>query len=138
MKFAAHPASADAGFKAKTIPCFIHGDKVEFQDRDSIMVWSWGSLLSSLGSMDSSLLIAAFPASCTVPDSPAATGTWDCIFKWVVWSLLALLAGFHPLTDPEGNDFPPDSKFAQLAGKPLHRDGWKACIWVRGGPRVLQ
>ena len=134
-KFAAHPLSSEPGFKEKVIPMFIHGDKVEFQDRDSIMVWSVGSLLSSLCSMDSSLLLSAFPSSCTVEDSDLVSrdGTWSAIFKWLVWSLLALLVGVHPLKDPDNNDFPPDSKFAKLAGKPLHPAGWRACIWVVEG-----
>ena len=34
-------------WKKLTIPLMVHGDAAEFQSRDSLMIWSWGSLLCS-------------------------------------------------------------------------------------------
>lgn len=70
-----HPMTLEKDWKKRTIPVFIHGDGVEFQGRDSIMVWSWGSLLSLFDSLDSHMLIAAFPKSCTCNE------TWQPIMK---------------------------------------------------------
>ena len=36
-----HPMKVQ-GWRKKTIPLFVHGDGVEYQTRDSLMVWSWG------------------------------------------------------------------------------------------------
>ena len=50
----------------KTCPIFIHGDGVEYQTRDSLMTWSWGSMLSKQDSLASHLLLVAFPKCCSV------------------------------------------------------------------------
>ncbi|MFZ4779433.1 MAG: family 78 glycoside hydrolase catalytic domain, partial [Terrimicrobiaceae bacterium] len=58
-------------WREKTIPLFVHGDGVEYHDRDSLMVFSYGSLLSVDGALCSCLLHAAIPKSCTLE------GTWS-------------------------------------------------------------
>ena len=77
----------------RTVPLFIHGDGCEFQTRDSLMTWSWGSLLSRSPSLSSHILLTAVPKSCTLTD------TWDPLDAWISWSFTALPKGMHPDRD---------------------------------------
>ena len=54
-----HPATLEKGWGQVTIPLFTHGDGVEYESRDSLMVWSFGPLLSQEQSLDSHLLMTA-------------------------------------------------------------------------------
>ena len=63
-----------------TIPLFLHGDGVEYESRDSLMVWSFGGFLSQEKSLDSHLLLAAHPKTCTTKE------TWPQIWKVLAWS----------------------------------------------------
>ena len=54
-----HPATLEKGWEQVTIPLFTHGDGVEYESRDSLMVWSFGPLLSQEQSLDSHLLMTA-------------------------------------------------------------------------------
>ena len=86
------------------VPLFLHGDGVEFNNNDSMMTYHMGSLLNGEGSLDSGLLLAACPKSCT------SKTTWDPVWQ-------SLCEGFHVCqtgTDTFGKD---------LAG------GWKFVIW---------
>ena len=40
------------GWKSACIPCYIHGDGVEFEKDNSLLVFNWGSLLATGSSMD--------------------------------------------------------------------------------------
>lgn len=104
-----------------TCPLFIHGDGAEFQSRDSLMTWSWGSLLSSQHSLASHILLASIPKSCTV-----AT-TWSTVDDWLAWSFSALVKGQHPDTDPYGA--PLVKGLAEKAGAPLTPQGHRAAVW---------
>lgn len=118
-----HPMTSKSDWRKKTIPLFIHGDGVEFQTRDTLLVWSWGSLLSLFSSLDSHFLISVFPKSCTT------ASTWLPLMKWLVWSLKALLTGKHPVNDPEGNPIQEPSPFFLAKGKPLTSQGYRGAIW---------
>lgn len=69
-----------------TIPLWLHGDGVEFVDGRSLMSLSFGSILNAGPSLDSSLLLFAFPKDCTI----AAT-TWEH-----VWAHIATFLGATP------------------------------------------
>ena len=107
---------------AKTVPVFVHGDGCEFQNRDSLMTWSWGSLLSKQSCLNSHLLICAIPKSCTLPT------TWPVLDAWIAWSFEALGKGWHPCEDPWGNPLP-KGELASLAGKPLTKGHHRAALW---------
>ena len=117
-----HPMTLEKEWESYTVPLFLHGDGVEFQNRDSLLVFSWGTLLSSMNSLQNHMLVAAWPKSCQHPD------TWDPIWKWVVWSLEALGKGFHPMLDPDNN--PLKGGLEKLKGQPLHPSGFKAVLWA--------
>ena len=53
------------GWEQATLPCTLHGDGVEFENDDSLMVLSWSGLFAHESSMNSNLLLAACPKSCT-------------------------------------------------------------------------
>ena len=118
-----HPMKTFPNWRNKTVPLFVHGDGVEFQSRDSLMVWSFGSMLSLFGSLDNHFLAAVFPKSCT------SSTTWDNIWKWLAWSFTALLQGKHPEVDPDGLPFRPGSQFDLAKGKPLTSTLVKGVIW---------
>ena len=61
------------------------------------MVWSFGPLLSQEHSLDSHLLMAAWPKSCTCKD------TWPQLWKELALSFKALAKGQHPTHDADGN-----------------------------------
>ena len=107
----------------KTIPLFCHCDGVEFQTRDSLLVWNWGGLLSSFSSLASHLLITSFPKSC------ATDMTWRPLMKYIKWSLESLQDGFHPAVGPDQEPLPKGSIFEQLAGQPLTSDNYRGVVW---------
>ena len=121
------------GWKKLFIPCFIHGDGVEYHNRDSLMVYHWGCILSTMGSLDGSLLLAAFPKSATAKKTNSSTGTWDPILETIVWSFQAAFQGKHPTSLPDGSVFPKGSDMERLAGKPLHPQGLRIAIWCLQG-----
>ena len=85
-----------------TIPLWIHGDGVEFQDRDSLMVWTMGSLLSLQPALDSSLLMAANAKSRTVEESSTCPGTWKEPWRHLVHAFLNLASGTFADVDADG------------------------------------
>ena len=121
-----HPATLEKGWEQVTIPLFTHGDGVEYESRDSLMVWSFGPLLSQEQSLDSHLLMAAWPKSCTCKD------TWPQLWKELAWSFKALAKGQHPTHDADGNPLKKGSPFWVKKGKPL-APGLKAIVWCIEG-----
>ena len=70
----------------KTIPLFVHGDKVEVSNDDSVMVWHFGSILTSVGgSLYTGMLLGIAPAKIEVKTSSAGLGTWDSV--WERWQI---------------------------------------------------
>ena len=102
------------------IPCWLHGDAVEYADRRSLLVLSWGSLAcKDFAPSISCLFAACFAKPCI---SKGAEGdTMDPIWSLLRWSFEALLDGRHPSRDAMGNPFAPGSLRAKLAGRPLHQ-----------------
>ena len=126
-RFSGHPMKSNKNWRQKCIPLFLHGDGVEYHERDSLLVWSWGCILSLLSSLDCHLLIANFPKSCTCQE------TWPNLMKWVVWSFKALLAGFHPSLGPNEEPLEPNSLMHSLKGQPLSPGRFKGVLWCIQG-----
>lgn len=118
-----HPMTLKKDWKEKTIPIFVHGDGVEFQERDSLMVWSWGALGGLFSSLDNHVLIAVFPKSCSNQD------TWKPLMSQLCWSLEALLNGTHPTVDHLGNEIMQGSNFYVEKGLPLTSWGFRCVVW---------
>lgn len=125
-KLIGHEMKNIPNWKDYVIPLWVHGDGVEYQDRDSMMVWSTGSLLSLLSSLDSSLLIAANAKSCTVPESATCPGTWRPVWVDLHWSYRNLALGYFQDTYADGTPCP-------LAGQNVHPLGYKFYIWTLQG-----
>lgn len=123
-----HPMCQEENWKKKFIPLWLHGDGVEFQQRDSLLVFSMGFLLCTLASLDSSVYLAGFPKSCTVAASAACAGTWFAIMRELHWSLLACFFGKFPMTDAAGN---PSSD--PHAGQWLTNEHHRFVLWVFEG-----
>jgi hypothetical protein len=122
-----HPMKLVRSWHSTFIPFMLHGDAAEFQERDSLMIISMRSILTSLPISASQLLIAALPKSC------ATKATWHQIWTVVKWSFTALFEGRHPLRDHEGNDFPEGSTRKANAGKPLTADGMRGVLFCLAG-----
>ena len=106
----------------RCIPGWVHGDGVQYHERDSLMTWSWGSMLSmGFNSLISSFFFAAWPKLAT------AAGTWNTLLQVFVWSLLALASGCWPETQWDGTAWPPGSDDARRAQSPL-AGGWRIVI----------
>jgi len=118
-----HPMTLKKDWKQKTIPIFVHGDGVEFQERDSLMVWCGGAVGGLFSSLDSHLLIASFPKSCTTD------ATWKPIMAQMCWSLKALMEGVHPCVDALGKEISSTSSFFLDKGHPLTPFGWRCVVW---------
>ena len=108
------------------VPLLIHGDGAVFAEKDSLMVISMRSVLSEHSVGDSQLLLAAIPKSCRVQSGDPTQDTWLCVWRILVWAFLALFIGKHPDRDPDNNPWPPNSKRAEMAGKPFRSRlrGW--------------
>ena len=128
-----HPMKGDPNWMKTFVPIFVHGDGVPFQGRDSLLAFVWGSLLSTMSSVDMSIYLAGFPKSCTVNRENGNEGTWWPVWMWIAWSFTAAFHGVHPLTDPWGNPHPAKSDLAKLAGKPIGKNNWKLCLWCLEG-----
>ena len=86
------------------IDLWLHGDGVEFVDGHSLMTLSFGSVLNVGPSLDSSLLLFAFPKDC------ADAKTWEHVWAHIVPSFLQMQQGLSAEGTP-------------LAGK------WRFVIW---------
>lgn len=123
-----HPTESWApGWEATAVPLWIHGDGVQFADRDSLMTFSWGSVLSISNSMDSSFLLAAYPKSVTVKGQEPTT--WGVLWQVLHWSLAACLEGRHPSVNHKGEPFLANTVEAKLAGQPLTRENHRFVVW---------
>ena len=121
--------------KSLTIPLFLHADGVEYQQRDSLLVWNWGGFLNAYSSLTSHFLIAGFPKSCTIHDK-----TWKPLMDWILWSFEALQDGVHPSYGPDNGPLPKGSVFEKLAGQPLTQRGFRLLhlVSARRSGDVLQ
>ena len=140
-RFMAHPICLDKRTgvakgkvqdKSLTIPLFLHADGVEYQQRDSFLVWNWGGFLNAYSSLTSHFLIAGFPKSCTIHDK-----TWKPLMDWILWSFEALQDGVHPSYGPDNGPLPKGSVFEKLAGQPLTQRGFRCCIWSVQGDQEM-
>ena len=124
-----NPVLALPHYKETVLPIWIHGDGVAYGERDSLMVFSWGSFLTNIGALDSSFYIASWPKHCTQKPSAASLGTWSNMMKVMCWSFQALLQGVHPLVNWDGTDWVDGSLESQLAGTALAPNNLKVVVW---------
>ena len=123
-----HPVLARNDYKSKCVPLWLHGDGVEYSESDSLMVFSFGSILPSTTSMCSMFLIAGFVKSVTAFLKIHGRCTWTEAWQVLAWSFMACWRGTWPSTDYKGNAYNAGSKEALNAGKPLV-SGYFFVIW---------
>ena len=101
---------------------------MEYQARDSLLVYSWGnSLQKESHSLGKHILCAAFPKSVTT-DS-----TWDIPWEYLRWSFEHLAKGKHPTKDPWGKPLAKSSRFYKQRGTSLTPQGFKGILWFIQG-----
>ena len=130
-KLQRHPMTREKGWEEFCIPLFVHGDGVEYANTDNLMVFSWGSLLTGLGTLLRHWLLASFPKSCGKKE------TWQRIWACLHWSFQALASGRHPTVSPDGKPLEKGSLFYKLQGQLLHPKGYKAVLWSVIGDHVF-
>ena len=106
-KLVGHPMKETKGWEDLCIPIYVHGDGVDFTNNDSLMVFSWGSLLSNHKTLLSHWLLACFPKSCGTKE------TWEAIWKWL--GLVLQSIGIWPPSQVWGQTNEPLEKGSMLA-----------------------
>ena len=114
------------------IPIMLHADGGQFTKRDSLMVMSMRSILTTASVADSMLLLAAIPKKARCQMSKEGCDTWDNIWEVLVWSFTAMFEGKWPTKSWDGKPLCKDDE--RLAGKSLcPNSGLKAVIWTISG-----
>ena len=136
-KFAGSTLLSNDQFCATAIPLLVHGDGGAFAERDSLLVFSMKSILSTDSVGDAQLLLAVIPKSCRVcgsgDDIGADSDTVVALWNVLSWNFTALFAGKHPELDHIGQPWPTGSERAKLAGKSLTPGGMRGFIHVLAG-----
>ena len=136
-KFAGSTLLSNDQFCTTAIPLLVHGDGGAFAERDSLLVFSMKSILSTDSVGDAQLLLAVIPKSCRVcgsgDDIGADSDTVVALWNVLAWNFTALFAGKHPELDHIGQPWPTGSERAKLAGKSLTPGGTRGFIHVLAG-----
>ena len=108
----------------ETIPIAWHVDGVKIYRNQKAWVYSYSSLLKKKHDSLTNKMIFML-----VRDHLLIKGkTHERIGKLIGYAMRTLESGNYPLHDCDGNDFPPNSKQAYLAGKPFSEEHWKCCF----------
>jgi len=126
-KLTNHPMLQIPQWKSRCIPIYIHGDGVEYHNKETMMVYHWGCLLSVLTTMCSALLLACFPKSCT------SDGTWGPPLRKIAHSFNAAFWGKFPDLDEDQQPFPNGSQAALRAGQSLTAGDFRLVLWTIQG-----
>ena len=111
-------------WKKKLHPLVIHGDGVAYESRDSLMTWSFGSLLASdKPSTEAHILMACFPKSSTCNE------TWPKVWDYLHWSLECLATGIRPTCDPYGKPLKEGDPLFEYAGQRLTHQNYKGAVF---------
>ena len=123
-----HPVLTEPNYKTVFVPFWVHGDGVEYSEDDSLLVYTFGSVLTTTNSMLAMFYLASYVKSVTATSKKHGICTWELIWTVLVWSFMAAWEGKHPSVDWEGNAFPIGSKFAAMAGQTLCH-GFRFLVW---------
>ena len=103
----------------QTIPVGLYGDAGKYSKQDSLMIFTWNSLLGTGSTITKKFLCTAIRKADVVP------GTYDDILNILSWSFNVMLTGLWPSIDWQGRELEPRPEY--LAG------GLRACLCqVRG------
>ena len=105
--FQKHP-SLNPEHLSATIPIGFYGDAGAFSHQDSLMIFTWNSLLGVGSTAEKKFLMTCVKKSDIVP------GTYDDILSLLSWSFNVMLGGVWPSVDWEGRELPPRPEY--LAG----------------------
>ena len=125
-----HPMKT-RGWKKFTIPLFLHGDGAQYAKDNSLMIWSWGALMTCFNSLQSKYLLSCWPKNATCKE------TWDDLLKEICWSFATLAKGIHPTHDSSGKPLKKGSPFYENKGLPL-ANGYRGVIWCIMGDAEWQ
>ena len=103
----------------QTIPVGLYGDAGKYSKQDSLMIFTWNSLLGTGSTISKKFLTTAVRKSDIVP------ATYDDIMSILSWSFNVMLTGVWPAIDWQGRQLEPRAEY--LAG------GIRGCLCqVRG------
>ena len=96
------------------MPLGIHADKGQHISRDKMLCVSWGSVTHVAPTLWGKILFTICPDELLIKQETA-----EQLYALLVWSLQWLMLGIWPDKDPDGNPWPPGSRRAAMAGRPL-------------------
>ena len=121
------------GWQENTMPISLHGDAGTFtRGGESIVVFSWSSLLQRAGTWDSIFLIAAIPKSAIVKMEDGVPGTLEVLCSAIAADITSMLEMVHPLLNHAGLAWEDGSEADTLAGKPFFVQK-RAVLWLLVG-----
>ena len=119
---AAHPLRTDPrDWRRRAIPLLAYGDGTRHTQRESIEFVAWSFLLARRASATS--WATRYIAASWAKTAEEGRGTWEQIWRVLVWSFDALWRGFYPALDHRGDVFPEGSWASLRAGQPLTAEG---------------
>jgi len=99
-----HPV-LDRSMMACTIPVGLYGDAGAFSQQDSLMVFTWNSLLGAGATMEKKYLMTCIKKTEIIP------ATYSSIFAILSWSFNVMLTGVWPEVDWMGRQLAPKPEF---------------------------
>ena len=125
--FQNHPALVKPRYQDRCIPLKLHSDAAVMSKVETLHVVSWASFFGQGAILEWQLLFGAVVKSaCCTLDGQNTMGE---LYKCLKWSLEACLEGQHPSHNYKGEAWAPGSNRAQLAGLPLHPQGYFLAVF---------
>lgn len=143
-KLHGNPMLEEGCYQDRFVPCWLHGDGVEFQNHDSLLIIDLGGVLGEGPTVDTAIYAASWPSSCRAGTKHGHMhNTWDPLWATLSWSFKAAFEGIFPRADVDGRPWLDGSKQKALAGQPLTPQRHRFIIWNLLGdrdyfPRELQ
>ena len=102
-KLQEHQVLKKRGYQEKAIVVALHGDGAEYMNDYSLVTVSFCGLLKDGPIAETNLFLACWPKNNTVK---GPGGTWDMIWRWLVWDFNQLFHNKFADTDPWNNPLP--------------------------------
>ena len=128
-KFHEHPMLGLSRWEEFCAPIVLHGDGGSFtKGGNTLLCFSWASLLASGHTWDTKFLLTALPKNCLCTMAEHGVDTLKTLWAYFVLFFNALLVGAHPPADPWGSAWPLGSEAYRLRGRSFNTP-FRAVMW---------
>ena len=131
-----HPMLTVPNWKSTFVPLWIHQDGVEFQDRNSLDVASFGSVLADGSALDTALYLVSWPHNCSHKHRGHADDTWGAIWRKLAFRFSQLYHGRFSEVDEFGDPWPDGSEEAARAGSWITPQQHRFVVFNLEGDRI--